>query len=70
MDSRAQSIAAIIEERARTPWEVCLEIWGERAMPQPHLTIYEVFGHAADLAAAGRIVQEPDNGLIRLVPSA
>jgi glyoxylase-like metal-dependent hydrolase (beta-lactamase superfamily II) len=70
MDRRRERIAALIEERARTPHEVARAIWGSAALEQPHLTLYEVLGYADLLVEDGRVSQEPDGDVTMLVASS
>jgi hypothetical protein len=53
-ERRAERIHGILAARPRTAHTVAGEIWGERALAQPFLTLCEVLGHVDLLAADGR----------------
>jgi glyoxylase-like metal-dependent hydrolase (beta-lactamase superfamily II) len=53
-EHRAEHIHWILAARSRTAHEVAREIWGERALAQPFLTLCEVLGHVDLLAADDR----------------
>jgi hypothetical protein len=63
---RAEKIHGILRERPRTAHEVARELWGDRAMSQPILTLSEVLGHVDLLAAEGRAREVAQDGLHRL----
>jgi glyoxylase-like metal-dependent hydrolase (beta-lactamase superfamily II) len=63
---RADKIHGILRERARTAHEVAREIWGDRALSQPILTLSEVLGHVDLLAQDGRAREVAQDGLVRL----
>jgi glyoxylase-like metal-dependent hydrolase (beta-lactamase superfamily II) len=63
---RADKIHRILSERFRTAHEVAREIWGDRALSQPILTLSEVLGHVDLLAAEGRAREVAEDGLVRL----
>jgi glyoxylase-like metal-dependent hydrolase (beta-lactamase superfamily II) len=64
---RAEKIHRILAARPRTAHEVAREMWGDRALSQPILTLSEVLGHVDLLAAEGRAREVPDaDGRVRL----
>jgi glyoxylase-like metal-dependent hydrolase (beta-lactamase superfamily II) len=63
---RAEKIHGILRERPRTAHEVARELWGDRALSQPILTLSEVLGHVDLLAAEGRAREVAQDGLHRL----
>jgi glyoxylase-like metal-dependent hydrolase (beta-lactamase superfamily II) len=65
-DRRAEKIHGILTERSRTAHEVAREMWGDRALTQPILTLSEVLGHVDLLAAEGRAREVEEGGRVRL----
>jgi glyoxylase-like metal-dependent hydrolase (beta-lactamase superfamily II) len=63
---RADKIHGILTARARTAHEVAREMWGDRALSQPILTLSEVLGHIDLLAAEGRAREVDEGGRVRL----
>lgn len=67
MDRRKEEIAAVIGERAPTAHEVARRIWRDRAVAEPHLTLFEVLGCVDRLHGEGRVVEAHDGRVVRLI---
>jgi glyoxylase-like metal-dependent hydrolase (beta-lactamase superfamily II) len=63
---RAAKIEGILRERPRTAHEVAREMWGDRSLSQPVLTLSEVLGHVDLLAREGRARETAKDGRVRL----
>jgi glyoxylase-like metal-dependent hydrolase (beta-lactamase superfamily II) len=63
---RRDQLHALIAQRPSTAHELALELWGDEAYRQAHLTISEVLGHLDLLLNDGAIVSENDEtGVVR-----
>jgi glyoxylase-like metal-dependent hydrolase (beta-lactamase superfamily II) len=66
-DRRARRILRMIEEEPRTAHEIAHAMWGQIALTQAYLTLSEVLGHVDLLLEDGRVREEDEDGVIRLV---
>ncbi len=64
-ERRKEKIYRLIEERARTGYEIAHELWGNVAVTQAFLTLSEVIGHADLLVNEGRVRELDDGEVIR-----
>jgi glyoxylase-like metal-dependent hydrolase (beta-lactamase superfamily II) len=60
---RADKIHRLIEERARSAYEIAQMLWGNIAVTQAYLTLSEVLGHLDLLAREGRVQEVERDGL-------
>jgi glyoxylase-like metal-dependent hydrolase (beta-lactamase superfamily II) len=63
-ERRAGKIAALVDERPRTAYEIAQEMWGNVAVTQAYLTISEVIGHVDLLADRGQVVEVVQDGVV------
>jgi glyoxylase-like metal-dependent hydrolase (beta-lactamase superfamily II) len=64
-ERRKEKIFRLIEERARTGYELAQALWGNVAVTQAFLTLSEVVGHADLLVNEGRVREVDDGTAIR-----
>ena len=64
-DRRADKLARLIADGPRTVYELAQAMWGNVAVTQAYLTLSEVLGHLDLLVADGRVVERPDDGVVR-----
>jgi glyoxylase-like metal-dependent hydrolase (beta-lactamase superfamily II) len=67
---RAEKIRGLIAERPRTAYEIAQALWGNVAVTQAYLTLSEVLGHVDLLIGEGRVVEQRDDGVVRLAAAA
>jgi len=63
---RAEKIHQLIADRPRTAHEIAQELWGNVAVTQAYLTLSEVLGHVDLLLEDGRVLEEENDGVVRL----
>ena len=69
-ERRAEKIHRLISEHPMTAYELAQALWGDVAVAQAYLTLSEVLGHMDLLVAAGRAVEQRDDGVVRFAPAA
>jgi glyoxylase-like metal-dependent hydrolase (beta-lactamase superfamily II) len=62
---RAEKIHRLIDERARTGYELAQALWGNVAVTQAFLTLSEVVGHVDLLINAGLVREVADGEVVR-----
>jgi glyoxylase-like metal-dependent hydrolase (beta-lactamase superfamily II) len=69
-ERRREKTFRLIEERARTGYELAQALWGNVAVTQAFLTLSEVVGHADLLVNEGRVREVDDGTVIRYETAA
>ncbi len=64
-ERRARKIRGLIEERARTAYELGQALWGNIAVTQAYLTLSEILGHVDLLLNAGEVREVEEDGVVR-----
>jgi glyoxylase-like metal-dependent hydrolase (beta-lactamase superfamily II) len=68
-ERRAAKIFGLIRERPRTAHEIANALWGNVAVTQAYLTLSEVLGHVDLLVDRGEVVEQEEDGVVRLHPA-
>jgi glyoxylase-like metal-dependent hydrolase (beta-lactamase superfamily II) len=69
-ERRADKLAALIEERPRSAYELAQAMWGNVAVTQAYLTLCEVLGHVDLLLDDGRVREFEAGGIVRFQAAA
>lgn len=70
-ERRLRKIAAMLDERPLSGFEIAQRMWGNVAVTQAYLTLSEVLGHVDVLLERGDAVAlEDDGGVVRFAPGA
>jgi glyoxylase-like metal-dependent hydrolase (beta-lactamase superfamily II) len=67
---RANKIHRLLGDGPLTAFEIAQSLWGAVAVTQAYLTLSEVLGHADLLIADGRVVEQREDGVVRLAAAA